>query len=382
VFRVAQYLYNRSYWLDESSLAANVARLSPAGFFGPLVMNQLAPPGFLVAEWAATRAFGMNPWAMRLAPLLGGVASLVLVLAVARICLTARASILALALFAVADDLIYFASEAKQYSTDVALALACSWMGLTVGSRPLTAARATALAAAGAAVVWFSHPSIFVLASVGVVGLARTLKARDWRSAGLWMPAGLAWVASFAAVHVVAMEQLGHRPDMWAFWEFAFPPLPPRSLWDATWALRRVAFLFVSPLNFDAPFGPRWSMLPAFGLALVGATQLGKADRSRLALLLLPGAFALLASVPRLYPFHGRLLLFFTPSLLLLVAAGLDRAFEVFGRGWISRALLTMVLVVPAVTATYRLIEPRDRWHANPYGDRRPPSLDPYRFPF
>ena len=32
---------------------------------------------------------------------------------------------------------------------------------------------------------------------------------------------------------------------------FAFPPMPPTSAWDASWILRRLAYFFINPLNFD-----------------------------------------------------------------------------------------------------------------------------------
>ena len=75
----------------------------------------------------------------------------------------------AVALFGVSGDLVYFASEAKQYSSDVASALAMILLGLTLGARPLTAPRAALLGAAGVTVVWFSHPSIFVLIGLPVL---------------------------------------------------------------------------------------------------------------------------------------------------------------------------------------------------------------------
>ncbi|WP_435009236.1 hypothetical protein P12x_000486 [Tundrisphaera lichenicola] len=382
VLRLIQYAHHRQYWMDEASLVANIQNLSPRAMFGPLENSQLAPPGFLFAEWVVFRIFGDHRLAFRLIPLLSGIASLFLIAAVARRVLAPGAVWIAVALFAVSGDLIYFASEAKQYSSDIACALGCLLMALTVGSRPLTAKGTALLAMAGSAVLWFSHPSIFVLAAVGVVGLSRSVGGFDWRSAAAWVGVGLAWVGSFACVHYVAMEQLDHRPMMWSFWAFAFPPMPPRSVWDATWAVRRLALIFVDPLNFDGPFDRRLSMLPAIGLFSLGAWRIGKGDRGRLALLMLPGGFALLASCLKLYPFHGRLILFFVPSILLGIAEGLDRVREVRGRGWLYQALLMMVLGVPALSAAYHAFEPIDRDNFNPYGDLRPSTLDPIRFPF
>jgi hypothetical protein len=379
--RLIQYGHDRGYWMDERSLVRSIQGLSPATMFGPLGNSQLAPPGFLFAEWAAMRALGDSRLSLRLVPLISGIASMFLIAAVARRCLPARAVWMAVALFAVSGDLIYFASEAKQYSSDVASALACLLLGLTIGSRPMTAAKTALLAAAGAAIVWFSHPSVFVLAAVGTVGLSGAVGNRYARSAASWVLVGLAWVGSFAAVHAVAMEQLGSGDGMWRFWDFAFPPVPPRSVWDASWVPRRLALLFVDPLNFDAPIGPRLSMLPAIGLCLMGCARLWRVDRGRLAMLMLPGVFALLAAHLRLYPFHGRLVLFFVPVLLLAIADGLDLVREKRGRGLLYAFLAAMVLGFPTLTAAYHVFEPSNRNFANPYGDLRPAVIDPYRFP-
>ena len=84
LFRVVQYLVNRSYWMDEVSLAANITRKHLVDVLGVLSHTQLAPPGFLVVEWVAYRTLGDNPFALRLFPLLCGIASLFLFLGVAR----------------------------------------------------------------------------------------------------------------------------------------------------------------------------------------------------------------------------------------------------------------------------------------------------------
>jgi hypothetical protein len=382
IVRVAQYLANRPLWLDEASLAANLQQKPLMGLFGPLSGTQLAPAGFLVVEWATIHALGENPWTLRVFPLLCGIASLFVFRGVARRGLRPPAVWIALVLFVVSDDLIYFSSELKPYATDVAVGLACSLLGMALASRPATIARLAASAAAGAAAVWFSLPSVFVLAGVGAVLLGSAVAGREWRRAFLLGLPALTWAASFAAVYVVSFNQLGHRRDMWAFWDFAFPPLPPSSLWEAIWPIRRFLYLFVNPLNFETPLGPRPSALPALVLFLAGCVSLWKRDRALLGMLTLPGVFALLAAYLRLYPFHGRLVLFLVPSLLLLVAEGAGWFREVIGGGVAWAAVLAALLLFPSLGALYHVVEPRDRDGLNPYGDRRPAQLDPDRFPF
>ncbi|WP_435021388.1 hypothetical protein TA3x_002348 [Tundrisphaera sp. TA3] len=382
LFRVAQYLAGRSLWLDEQSLRASVRVASPLAFFGPLGNGQLAPPGFLLLQWLAVRAIGDSSYGVRFVPLLAGLAGLWLFLEVARRVLAPRAVPAAAALFASADDLIYFAAEGKQYSSDVAAALACTLLGLTAGAGRLTPRRAAILAGFGVLIVWFSHPSVFVLAAVGTARLAGRILVRDWPGAAAWCGIGAAWVASFAAVHHVAMDQLGHEGMMWEFWAFAFPPAP-RSAWDASWIARRLAYVLVNPLHFREPFGPGWSMIPALLCGVAGFAALWRSGRDRLAILTLPIAFAAAASGLRLYPFHGRLILFLVPAFLLLIAAGLDRSRDLRpGRPIVFALLATLLIGVPMLRDAFHLVEPRDRMFFNTYGDRRPPSDDPGRFPF
>ena len=84
VLRAAPFLLDRSLWLDEAKLALNVLERSPAQLFGPLDYGQAAPVGFLLLEKQAVAAFGEGERALRLVPLLAGVASLWLFFVVAR----------------------------------------------------------------------------------------------------------------------------------------------------------------------------------------------------------------------------------------------------------------------------------------------------------
>jgi hypothetical protein len=366
--------------MDEGAVVWNIRTLRPCEFFGPLLSQQLATPGFLLATWASFQVFGDNLFALRLIPLLSGVTSLFLFVSVARRSLSPEGVFPAVVMFAVASDLVYYSSEIKQYGSDVVATLACLLIGLTVGSRRLTVAKAAGLAAFGAEIVWFSHPSIFVLASVGIIGLARSVAARDRRWIGLWLVVGMAWMASFEGVHAVANRQLNGSNMMWRFWNFAFPPIPPRSLRDALWPIRRLAYYFINPLNFDVPFGPAISMLPAFGLAVLGLIRLARLDNYRLALLVLPVAFTMAASTFRLYPFHGRVILFLTPIFLIAIAAGLEAVRKSRGRGPIYYTLAAIVLVIPTASALWQAFEPN--WSHNHIGDLHPDGLDPDRFPF
>jgi hypothetical protein len=292
------------------------------------------------------------------------------------------AAMIALGMFAVSDDLIAFSAELKQYETDVALGLVCTLMGLDLAEGAVSWRRRLGAAALGAGVVWFSHASVFVLAGVGTVLMASSLRRRDWTGALGLALIGLSWASSITAVHMVAMDQLGHTDHMWIFWNFAFPPMPPASFWDATWVPRRLFYFFVNPLDFYRPLDPRLSALPALGFFGVGVASLWGRDRTLLALLAAPLGFTLLAACLHLYPFHGRLVLFLVPSFLIVIAEGSWRVGERFDRRAVWVAVLASILLFPTLTAVYHLGSPRYREDFNPHGDRRPARLEPVPFPF
>jgi hypothetical protein len=380
--RGAQFLSDRGLWMDETSLAENLRGRSPLELLGPLSNTQLAPPLFLLAEWAARRTLGFHNWSLRLIPLVCGVASLFLFDRLARHYLKPTAALIALALFAVSDDLIYYASELKPYSCDVTVALACSLLGAAMDAGPLTLLRVALFGALGAAAVWSSFPALFVLAGVGLTHLAASLHARDWPRAAAVTLTGLIWLLGFASLYAVSRVQLGESGAMWAFWASVFPPRPSGVAGTFAWALRRFVYLFVNPLNFSNPLDPRLFAAPALLLFLFGSVTLARRDSRAFAMIALPGLFALLASALRMYPFHGRLALFAVPYLLLLIAEGAGWLRERGARDFLWAAILGVLFALPTLDACYCLLVPRDHDSFNPYGDRRHQSLDPTTFPF
>ena len=198
----------------------------------------------------------------------------------------------------------------------------------------MTASRAALLAAWGAAVVWFSHPSIFVLAASGSSAWpgGRRRGTGDGPASG-WS-SGLAWVGSFAGVHAVATHQLGGSDQMWRFWDFAFPPMPPSLRLGRHLGLPTTRDTTSSiPLNFDSPV--RRQALDAPGDrpgAWAAVARLWKVDRRRLALLMLPVASSWRRLACGSIRSTAGWCCSSPPSPLLAIAAGLDRVREHRGR--------------------------------------------------
>ncbi|HEY0036175.1 MAG TPA: hypothetical protein VGB66_05770, partial [Longimicrobium sp.] len=102
LLRLAQYAVNRSLWLDEGLLVSNFLDRSWAGLLEPFHRGQTSPLGFLALEKLAVAALGRSEYALRLFPLLAGLATLALLPRVARRFTTRAAWPLAIALVALA----------------------------------------------------------------------------------------------------------------------------------------------------------------------------------------------------------------------------------------------------------------------------------------
>ncbi|HEY7114239.1 MAG TPA: hypothetical protein VIA45_15015 [Thermoanaerobaculia bacterium] len=378
LLRVAQYLANRSLWLDEAYIAPTILRRSFAELLWPPDYGQIVPVGFLALERAAVGLFGSSEYALRLVPLVAGIGSLFLFARVARRLLPAPALPIAMALVSFSGPLIGFSSELKQYSCDVLAALFLLDRALDVSERPAGPQRRGALvtlAISGAVLVWFSLPAVFVLAGVGAtlaVGAVRSGERQRLRAVAA---TGLLWIGSFAAFWIVFLRHIGRAPDVLAFWADAFLPFPPRSFADVYWLPRTFGALFGDPAGFVF----RGLGILAF---LVGGVVLFRESRERLAFLIAPALFALAASVLRWYPFSGRTLLFLAPALYLLVSFGIEEIRETTSprAPAVWAILLALLLFHPVLWSVRALFHPREkeemkpalayvRGHADP-GDR------------
>ena len=356
--RLRQYVLDRSLWLDESFLALNILHRSPVELLKPLDYDQAAPLGFLLLEKSAVMLLGTSELVLRLIPFLCGVASVFLFAEVARRYLAPLAVPIAVGLFAISDPLIYYSSEAKQYSGDVAATLL-----LYLLLRPLIdqsqvdLARRVTCAFAGAASVWFSQATVFTLAALGLVALWRAYREKD---AGrfAWLTAICAtWASSLLVYYLVSLRAIHQNQNLLRYWYEAFAPLPPSLYADTSWALTSLANLVTYPfVSRHAQLGLESGIATA---AVLGALELNAMQKRRSLVLVLPSALTLAAAAFQLYPFSGRLLLFLVPSIVLLVASGFALVVNATGntRPVIGILLIGFVCIAPLLTAGRNLIK-------------------------
>jgi hypothetical protein len=318
VLRIRQYLAGRSLWLDEARLALNILGRSYEDLLKPLDFAQGAPLGFLLIEKAVTNFIGQGEYGLRLFPLFSGMLALFIFPFVARKYLTPRAALWAVILFSFANPLIYYASEVKQYSVDVLTTVLCLVIFLFMLERPLRIVDVIWLSALGGALVWLSHPAIFVLAAIGLIIFLVNLREKTSHNLVLVLLVGFIWSASFLLTIVISLESLTQNQILVQFWSGGFVPSMDNPIQVFDWLLHNLL------LMFDSEIGIPLTGL-AFALSLFGAFAMARRDKPRLFSLVLPILFVLMASYLQRYPFSGRLILFLAPLVILLLAEGIEQ---------------------------------------------------------
>jgi hypothetical protein len=354
VLRLRQYLFNRSLWLDESLLVLNLLSRSASELLTPLSYHQGAPLGFLMLEQAVIRFFGSGEMALRLIPFLAGLASLFLFAELAKRFLVPAAVPIAVGLFAISEPLIYYSSEAKQYSTDVAVALGLFLIAESViNGRGRTLGTLILSLVAGVS-IWFSQPAAFVVAAIGITWLWVAVRKRDRSTLIQFVLFGAITSGSFALSYFLSLRNLLHDPWLMGYWNGAFMPMPPFSRAAVLW------FISTWLAMCENPVGVTFVGI-ATAAAVIGAREIFRDDRRRLLWLASPIFIALVASGLHRYPFRGRLLLFAVPSVVLMIAAGLaairTRTRDVVPG--LGALLIGLLFFQPVVTASRYLYKPR-----------------------
>ncbi|MGD0464518.1 MAG: glycosyltransferase family 39 protein [Tepidisphaeraceae bacterium] len=325
--RLRFYLYNRSMYRDEAALALNIVHRSFAGLLKPLDNDQGAPVGFLLLEKLVVSLLGNHEYALRLMPLVASILTLPLFYWLCRQFLSQPLAVIALIVVAMGEKQYDYSADTKQYAVDVFVTVALMLLAMLALGSPLRQTAGSrrglfALAVAGAAAVWVSHPAVFVLGAIGVMAAMERLIAKP-RSGILDLPAvALLWILSFGANYLLILHRLSHNHFMQSFWikADAFAPIP-KSFQSLVWYKETFFAIFESPCSLG------FVGLSALVFVL-GVGWLYRRRKSAAVLVLLPVIFALATSLAHRYPFKERLILFICPLIAIFIGAGFAYLFE------------------------------------------------------
>ncbi|GAH12640.1 unnamed protein product, partial [marine sediment metagenome] len=255
----------------------------------------------------------------RLFPMIAGIISLFLFLKVAQKFMTRTALPIALILFAVGEHLIYFSSEVKQYSSDVAITLLLILITFNILNKKFNSNYIILFGFIGAISFWLSNPAVFTFGAAALVLLLSIVQKKEWGDLIWLLIAGIIALVSFSVNYLISLQVLGTNKELLDAFQHSFMPLLPDSFADLKWFGYCFLRIFKNPLGLSI-----YELLLAVLSFFVGCTVMFYKQRKVLLILILPIILTLIASGLKKYPFEGRLLLFIAPSMFLIIAEGID----------------------------------------------------------
>jgi uncharacterized membrane protein len=311
VLRFREYLSNPSIWNDEAELGINIIGRSYAGLTHPLASNQGAPLGFLFLEKTGVEIFGPNGPALRLFPFLASLVLLLVFRSLAMRTLGGWAGCVAIAVVAVSPSLVYYSTDAKQYSGDAMAVVLLAWVTVWVIERGQSTRSLLIWGLTCAVAVWFSFPAVLAAGASGVVLLvaARRSTADIVKTAG----AGTIWVASFVLEYFVSLRSLHGNDTLETYWSYALAPQHGS----------KISWIYdVAVGTIHDPLGLIVVPLAAVLLAAGAVALLKERFTIGLFCVVLCG-LTLLGGLVRQYPVADRLVLFLVPFASLMLGGTL-----------------------------------------------------------
>lgn len=367
-FRLFHFFDNRSLYIDELFLGASLVKMDFLQLAQPMLdYEQKAPLGYLWMSRLAVVLFGTGEMALRLFPLLCGLASLFVFLPVARYFLKPLGVVVAMGILAAAPPIIYHAVEAKQYSTELFATVLVLYLYIKlhdkkgIGSLLLWGL-------SGAVILWFSFSSIFVLAGMAFAICVSFILKREWNLLFRSMIPFTMWLFSFALNYFLFIYQYADSEWLMYWFEIrnSFMPFPPTSLVDLKWFFLKIFSVLHHPLGlswYDLPpyHNPiirilaRVSVFPLILLG-IGLVSYYRKDSKLFMILIFPVLLTMLASGLKLYPFMDRLIMFLVPLLIIFVAQGCEKATHFFPATAKWRYLLPVLLLLGPLANSTNLL--------------------------
>ena len=339
-----QWSAARPLWLDEQMIALNLRDRTFWDLSHQLSFDQSAPFGWLLLERIALLGLGANELALRLAPALFGIATLLCALMIGQRWMSPVGATAFALLCSFGQWLSFYAVELKHYSADAFGGLLLPALTVWVTEADADDIR-TRLAVWGAVVAvahWFSIGALLVTPVCAALLTVVLMRSR-LRPSVLYL-CGIAGICavSFGVHYAVALRYARESEYLRNFWQFAFPPASGGAVATLQWLRDQLDDFALKPGGTELAV-LFWASAAA-GFVLTRRRLLG----SIAAAVVFSG---FLFAVLRLVPLYERLSLWFVPALYLGVALFADSAASLMrqsrGRwGWISAGIAAVAAIV------------------------------------
>lgn len=346
---IINFIYNRSLWVDEAMISLNIINSSFYDLLKPLEMNQVAPIGFLLIQKMMAMVFNNQDWSLRIFPLVAYLLSVLLIYKLSfRFFNNEKISLLSAAMFSLNLLVVYYSTEAKQYSSDIFICLLLIYC--TVCLFPFQNKNAVIkLLLLGFVSIWISNIAVIVLFSAGLWMFFLNLKKQSAQR-GVLSLVLLSWLVSFLVYYILFIKNHPSRNDMLVYWGrlYSFMPSNFFSFEPYRFIYLKFYFIFSDILHFK-----KYSIVFILFYFLGLVVSFRKTKFSFL--FIFPFILHFLLSSQHLYPFETRLILYFIPLIIILLSAGIFYSFQ-FCSDRIKKIPI-LVILMPGILNIYSVFK-------------------------
>lgn len=321
ILAMVQFLYNRSLWIDEATLAINIIERNHFELLKPLDFLQMAPILFLQIEKLLVSLIPDSEYGLRLFPLICYLCSLFLFYKIINIFhKNPYTVIFSLSLFVFNATLIYYSSEVKQYMTDVFVLTAIFYF--TLKSYKKERYKYYWLGAVGAISLFLSNVACIILFSTGLYLLYDIYINRKNNLIDLFVVSFI-WISSFLVYYfffIFDHPLMLQKVDSFLNYPYAFLPLNPFSLqfYEFFWLIGKT--ITCGLFRFTIIGGIIISILIIIGIVKL----IGKKNIGIFILGVTPFIIHLLLSGFYLYPVQKRTILYISVCICIICSFGFD----------------------------------------------------------
>lgn len=304
LLRLHAYLMNNSFFLDEILLSFNVIYKDYFQLLLPLNYDQAAPLFFLVLTKLVTNFFGNAEAVFRFIPFITGVFSLFAFYQLTkRILVKHWTRLLALLLFSINFQLLFYTQVFKPYSSDVLITILILLVGISLNINKISLKKAFLVGMLASVAISFSYPAIFSI--IGVI-LVLTFSTKEYKKIfAIILPI----IILLSIYFVLSLNSIKHSSLLNGYWANGYMIFNPN--------------LYEGNFSFLFPFY-KYPLIYLI-LTIAGLHLSYKSDRIKTIILASPILTTLIAAGLRLYPFERRLILFLLPIFLILITIPLDK---------------------------------------------------------
>ena len=312
VLRSMVYAYNRPLWLDECQIARSILDRSIFGFFSSLEGLQSAPPLFMMTVKLFSLIFGIKEFALRMFPFLCGLITILVFYKFSKLFLIRKWSvIIASFLFAVNRELIYYAEELKQYSSDVLFYMLTFLILNKLSLKNLSIKKTILYSFVVSLLPMFSFPASFVIGAWFIREIIFNKFKYIKKFIIFCIP--IAFVNILYCIYVIIPQHYGQINRFENYWSLGFINL--NLVYDFKILKQNLVFFF-SPTHL--------SLLKIL-LIIFGTYYVFRRIKSLKNILLITSLFFIfLASYLHMYPIFGRTALYTIPLLIVFITKPFD----------------------------------------------------------